>query len=99
MIELAKVIEELRNELDAAITAGAGQAVRFEVGPIELEVEVVITREAGAGSKVRFWVVDAEGQGKVSRAATQRVKLTLEPRVAASGRRPEVSGAAVPGER
>ncbi|GAB2620547.1 hypothetical protein GCM10027168_60760 [Streptomyces capparidis] len=99
MIELSKVIEELRNELETAVAAGAGRALRFELGPIEVEVEVAITKEKGGGAKVRFWVVDAEAQGKLSDAATQRIRLTLEPKVAATGRRPEVSGAAVPGER
>lgn len=47
VIELAKVIEELRGELDAAVLAGAGKALRFDLGPIELEVAVAITREAG----------------------------------------------------
>lgn len=99
VIELAKVIEELRGELDAAVLAGAGKALRFDLGPIELEVAVAITREAGAGAKVRFWVVDGGAEGKVSGSSTQRIKLTLEPKVAATGRRPEVSGGAVHGER
>ncbi|MCX5440913.1 hypothetical protein OHB53_11580 [Streptomyces sp. NBC_00056] len=99
VIELSTVIQELRTELNTAIAGGAGEELRFELGPIELEVSVAITKEGGGGAKVRFWVVDADAHGKVAGATTQRIKLQLEPKLAATGSRPEVSGHAVSGER
>ncbi|MET7570499.1 trypco2 family protein [Streptomyces sp. NPDC005492] len=99
MIELSVMLRELRAELSKSMAEAADKELRFELGPIEVEVSVAITKEAGVGGKVRFWVVDADAQGKVSDATTQRIKLQLDPKVAATGRRPEVSGKEVPGER
>ena len=94
MIELATVIQDLRAELERAIVYGVGQQLRFELGPIELEVSVAIEAGAEAGVKARFWVVDLGAHGNVDRTSTQRIKLTLSPRLA-DGSTPWVSG---PGE-
>ena len=94
MIELASVIRDLRAELEQAVVAGDGAALRFELGPIELEVSVVVERSATAGAKVRFWVVEAAADGKASATGTQRIKLTLTPKLAVDGRAPYVSGLA-----
>ncbi|GAA1986993.1 trypco2 family protein [Catenulispora subtropica] len=97
MIELSQVIRELRTELYEAIATATGQDLRFEVGPIELELTVAITRETAGGTKIKFWVVDADASGKAGTVTTQRVKLSLEPKLGPGDRRPEVSGRA--GER
>lgn len=81
MIELSDVIASLRTELDTARRAGAGQDLRFELGPVELEVSVALTKEAGADAKVKFWVVELGGSGKAASTSTQRIKLTLQPRL------------------
>ncbi|GAA1994188.1 trypco2 family protein [Catenulispora subtropica] len=97
MIELASVIRDLRAELEAAVVAADGSALLFEVGPVELEVSVVVERSASAGAKARFWVVDAGTEGKTSSTGTQRVKLTLTPKLRDGGS-PRVSGRSLPGE-
>lgn len=99
MIELAEVISELRRELDQAINAGHGERLRFELGPVELEATIGVDRQGGAGAKVRFWVIDLNGDKRASSSSTQRIKLTLQPRLAGSDTAPQVSGAQVPGER
>ncbi|GII96171.1 trypco2 family protein [Sinosporangium siamense] len=99
MIELSEVIRGLRQELEEAIAEGEGKDLRFEVGPVEVEVTVAVTREAKAGAKVKFWVVEANAEGKLGDVRTQRVMLTLEPRLASTGRRPEVAGRADERER
>lgn len=99
MIELAQVIRELRTELNAAIADGAGEELQFTVGPIELELTVAVTREAAAGGKIKFWVVEANGQGRLGDVTTQLVRLTLEPKLASTGRPPQVSGQADARER
>ena len=108
MIELAEVIADLRDELDAARRRGAGEDLRFELGPVELEVSVAVQKDAGGNAKVKFWVVELGAGGKVSSTATQRIKLTLNPRltVAAaaaespmSDRSPFIAGVAVEDER
>ncbi|SHN36222.1 trypco2 family protein [Actinacidiphila paucisporea] len=98
MIELASVIKDLREELQRAIEAGKGEELRFELGPIELEVSVVVDRSDGGHGKVRFWVVDLGGEHKKDTSNNQRIKLSLTPQLAGTNRRPHVSGRAEAGE-
>lgn len=99
MIELASVIMDLREELGRAISAGEGEALRFELGPIELEVSVAIEAGVQAGAKVRFWVVELGAQGNVDSTSAQRIKLILTPRLSPAGTSPLVSGDSVLLER
>ena len=99
MIELASVVRDLRDELERAVVAGEGEALRFELGPIELELSVAIEVGAQAGAKARFWVVEMESHGSLDRASTQRIKLTLSPRIGTSQASPLISGDAAPAER
>lgn len=92
-VELADLISQLRAELSEALHAGEGSDVRFELGPVELEVTVVVAKEAKPGAKVRFWVVEAGADGSASSNTTQRLNLSLEPRQAGQpGQRPLISG-------
>lgn len=79
-VELAELIEQLRAELIKAMSTGAGTGLRFELGPVELELTVAVDREVKPGAKLRFWVVELGTEAKVADKATQRIKLTLEPR-------------------
>lgn len=102
MLELTEMIRELRRELIEATADGAGQPVRFELGPVEIEATVAVSREAGGSGKVRFWVVEAGADGKYGQTATQRITLTLHPKtVSADGTTHTtlIGGNAVPGER
>ncbi len=92
-------------ELDVARSAGETSELRFEVGPIELEVNVGVQREGGGGAKLRFWVIELGGDAKATSSSTQRLKLTLKPTVGGAGTPGEpqvsvyVSGQKVAGER
>ena len=99
-IELAQVISQLREELDIARRAGQGEDLRFELGPVELELTVGVDRQAGPDAKVRFWVIELGASGKVASQATQRIKLILDPRESGQkDRRPLIAGDERPGER
>jgi hypothetical protein len=98
VIELACVIGDLREELERAIVAGAGQALQFELGPVELEVSVAVERSGSGGGKVRFWVVEAGGERAKDTTGTQRIKLVLTPRLGAGGQGAFVGGRAELGE-
>ena len=76
---LSEVIASLRAELTDAMAEGTGKQVRFKAGTVDLEFNVTVAREGGVGGKVRFWVIEAGADGKVSSASTQTVKLRLEP--------------------
>ncbi|MER5908682.1 trypco2 family protein [Streptomyces mirabilis] len=99
MIELASVIRDLRDELEGAVAAGAGEALQFELGLVELEVTLAVERSGGVGAKVRFWVVEMGVDAKQDAAHTQRIKLSLTPRLAEGSATPYVSGEAEARER
>jgi hypothetical protein len=99
-VELAELIAQLRTDLAEAMRAGADSELRFELGPVELELTVALAKSSGANGKVRFWVVEANADANAASTTTQRIKLTLDPRRADRlDSRPYVSGVAEQGER
>ena len=99
-VELAELIKQLRAELTDAMHAGEGADLRFEAGPVELELTVVVDKEAKPGAKVRFWVVELGADVKAASSKTQHIKLTLNPRqVGQPNRRPLIAGEEDAGER
>ncbi|GAA1196443.1 trypco2 family protein [Pseudonocardia alaniniphila] len=99
-LALAEVVANLRAELAEAMRAGKDEELRFELGPVELELTVGIDKEATPGAKVKFWVLELGAETKLGSTSTQRIKLVLDPRHATEpDRRPMISGTEVPGER
>lgn len=96
-LELAELIENLRAELSKARQGSKDEDLRFEVGPVELELSVVVSKEGGPSAKVKFLVVEVGAEAKAASAATQRMKLTLTPRLAGGGAT-LVTGSAESGE-
>lgn len=78
-VELASVVRQLRAELNEALADAEGERLRFELGPVEVSLTVTVSREAVPGAKVRFWVVEAGADARVSREAVQEIKLVLTP--------------------
>jgi hypothetical protein len=99
MIELADVIRDLREELEIAVNAAPPKGLRFELGTVELEVALVVDDKVGGGAKVRFYVVDLGADASTGTSSTQRVTLTLQPRMVGSSQPPYVSGPAALNER
>jgi hypothetical protein len=96
-VGLADAIAALRRELTTAMTAGKDSALRFGLGPVEMEFLLEIRREAndkaregGAEAPVRFGVVTTGAKDSVTRGSTHRVKLSLQPQDQ-RGRRGEIS--------
>ena len=83
-VGLADAIAQLRAELCEAVEEGRQKQIRFGVGPVELEFHVELGREGGGSGKVRFWVVEAGAEGKLSSKSTQVLKIRLEPMDAAT---------------
>jgi len=98
VIELSDVISELRRELSQAIEAGRDEPLRFELGPVEVEVTVGLDRKGAAGAKVRFLVIELGGDAELARSSLQRIKLTLQPRMAGSTAPPEIADTERAGE-
>jgi hypothetical protein len=78
-VELASVVRQLRAELNEALAEAQGERLRFELGPVEVSLSVTVGREATPGAKVRFWVIEAGADARVSRDAVQEIKLVLTP--------------------
>jgi hypothetical protein len=79
-LELASVVRPLRAELNEAMDESEGERLRFELGPVELSLTVTVGREATPAAKIRFWVIEAGADAKISRKAAQDIKLVLTPR-------------------
>ena len=76
-IGLADMIEELRNELQDAVERGKERSIRFALGEITLDVEVVV--EGETKGSVKFWVfTGVEASGMMGR--TQKISLKLQPK-------------------
>ncbi len=84
-VGLADAIRALRSELTAAMAEGAGQELRFELGPVEMEFLLEVGREVGVEGGVKFWVVSLGGKGSVTSGSTHRVTLALTPRTREGG--------------
>lgn len=78
-IPLARAIQDLRAELLAALSEGKGQALRFKLDPVELELSLGMTYKGGGGVGVKFWVLDISAKGDAERATTHKLKLKLTP--------------------
>jgi hypothetical protein len=78
-VPLAKMIQDLRAELLAAVAEGEGKELRFKLQPIELDLELAVTWTGEANGGVKFWVVEFGAKGGVEKGMTQRVKLVLDP--------------------
>jgi hypothetical protein len=87
-VGLAEAIRELRRELTEAMAEGQDQQIRFELGPVEMEFLLEITKAAEGDAGVRFWVISLGGKGSVSSGSTHRVNLSLTPRKHSPGAPP-----------
>jgi Trypsin-co-occurring domain 2 len=94
-IPLRDAIRVLRSEILAAREDASTEEVRFELGPIEMEFQVVARKEFGGEAKLGFHIFVAEatldGSGKGTDERTQKVKFVLNPTsVDASGQQSKV---------
>ncbi|MGN9781328.1 trypco2 family protein [Nonomuraea sp. ZG12] len=83
---LAATIAALREELAEAMRAARDADVRFEVGQVQVEFNIGVTRETGGQGKAKFWVLELGGESSYQKEEIQRVTLTLEAPVDRAGR-------------
>lgn len=76
-LELATMIEALRDSLERAQAESHGRKILFRVDAIEVEANVEVTKEHEGSGGVKFWVLQAGGSLSHSNIATQRIKLSL----------------------
>jgi Trypsin-co-occurring domain 2 len=80
-VGLASALEVLRSELETAWEAGKDKRVRFRATRVLVTLQAVARREGEVGGKLRWYVIEAGGGGKVAAEATQTLELTLEPQL------------------
>jgi hypothetical protein len=86
---LGQLIWMVRRELEWVQAVDAGHPLRFDVGGVELDVDVEVSRVSGgkAGLDLRVMGVggSAGGSRETTRGATSRVHVTLTPRDVRTG--------------
>jgi hypothetical protein len=99
-LKLSDFVADLRSELVEAMRAAEGEALQFELGPVEVELTVAVDKEAKPGAKVKFWVIEAGADTRIASTNTQKLKLRLDPKDRSrGGRAPIISGESVDSER
>lgn len=78
-IPLADMLIKLREELDKAQCEGNDKRQRFRVESIDLELQVTVSKSTEAGAGIKFWVVNADGKGKLEEGSVQKLRLKLNP--------------------
>ncbi len=80
-VPLSAAIAALRDELTNAWWDGQHRSVRFKPSPVELTLQLGVTWEGKGTAGVRWWLIEIGGEVSRQSAATQTVKMTLEPRM------------------
>jgi hypothetical protein len=78
-VELPDAIESLRADLAAAWWDGRRHRVRFRVDPVELTVQVGVTKTGKGAAGVKWHILTLGGERSKEVATTQTLKLRLTP--------------------
>ena len=79
IIGLAEAIHSVRQELVYAQELGAGSPLKFRIEPVELTMNIVVTKSGKVGVKAGFGPIGAEAGVDVDRAETHTVTVRMEP--------------------
>ena len=78
-VDLAEAIEALRGALVQAMWDGQKSRVRFRVEPVELTVQVGVTRTGKGAAGVRWHILTMGGERSRQLESTQTLKIRLAP--------------------
>jgi Trypsin-co-occurring domain 2 len=76
-LSLSKAIESIRSELVDAQQHGEKADLKFTVGEIELELEIVAEFSASTGAKANWWVVTGEVGSQYKESSKHKLKIKL----------------------
>jgi hypothetical protein len=79
VVDLTEAIEALRAALVAAWWDGQRQRVRFKVEPVELTMQVGVTKAGRGAAGIRWHVLALGGERSRESVTTQTLKLRLAP--------------------
>lgn len=102
-VELTDLIRDVRKALTDAMHSGGQDGddeMKFELGPVDLELEFVVEKSHKPGVSARLFVVDVDYAHERSKTYTNRIKLNMQPRLLNQPlKRPVIHGKVVPGEK
>lgn len=78
-VDLADTIRVLRQQLSAAMHEGQSEELRFDLGEVQLEFEVVVTKDASADGGIRFGVLSLGAKANIGNEASHRISLIMQP--------------------
>lgn len=78
LIRLSDAIQNLREELKLAQTQGKNQDIRFDIGSVEIELEVVAEKEVGGSGKINWGIWGGSIDAKAKDVSKHKLKLTLK---------------------
>ena len=78
-VGLTEAIEALRSALVAAWWDGQSRRVRFRIEPVELTMQVGVTRTGKGSAGIKWHVLALGGERSREAATTQTLKLKLAP--------------------
>lgn len=78
-LPLSDVIKELRSELSKAQSEGQGETIKFTIGAVELDLQVVVVKEGAAkvGFKIPLVDLNVDGGGKLAHTHTHTLRLKM----------------------
>jgi Trypsin-co-occurring domain 2 len=78
-VGLPEAIESLRTDLATAWWDGKQRRIRFRVEPVELTVQVGVTRTGKGAAGVKWHILTLGGERSREHVTTQTLKLRLTP--------------------
>lgn len=78
-VDLAEAIEALRDSLERAWRSGQGRSIRFKPEPVELTVQVGVTRVGKGSAGIRWQVLTLSGERSSELSSVQTLRLQLTP--------------------
>lgn len=77
-VSLSDAIADLRSQIQAAMTQGAGAEVRFLAEELTVEFQLVAGTSGKAGGGVKFYIFNADANVETNTALTQKVTLKMK---------------------
>jgi hypothetical protein len=90
-IGLRQAVAAVRAELIEAMNDGVDSALRFEIGPVELDFAIDVSTTATGEVGVRVWVLSLAGKGERAVRNSHRVTVTLNPVDPSDGMRARIA--------
>ncbi|MGH3008533.1 MAG: trypco2 family protein [Gaiellaceae bacterium] len=76
---LTDAIRQLRSQLTESMEHGEDEKLRFVLGDIDLELQVIVSKEGKGEAGIKFWLVSVGGTATASTGTTHTVRLRLTP--------------------